>query len=130
MAAEQKTLAVDFDGVIASYDVWKGKGNFGEPIDGVHKYIQKLRNLGWRIVIHTTRLETHQVKEYLDRHGIQYDYINHNPENIEQQAHPCKPLATVYLDDRGLTFNGDWERAFNNIIDFEVWYRKEMGTGI
>ena len=32
---EKKTICVDFDGVIAQYDGFKGNDIFGDPIDGV-----------------------------------------------------------------------------------------------
>lgn len=121
---DDKTICIDFDGVIADYSKYNGKGFFGNPLPGAVKKIRELKEQGWTIIIYTTRSETHQLKEYLDLHRILYDYINYNPENIDQGCNMGKPLATVYLDDRAINFDGDWDKAFNKISDFEVWYRK------
>lgn len=119
-----KTICIDFDGVIAEYSKWKGKGFFGNPLPVAKEKISLLKEQGWKIIIHTTRSETDLIKSYLISHRIPFDYINHNPENIDQGCNLGKPLATVYLDDRAVCFDGDWDKAFNKIKTFEVWYRK------
>jgi len=125
MGTEQKTLCVDFDGVIAKYDKWQGKGIFGSPIPRAIKVIRLLKKEGWKIIVHTTRLEVHQIREYLNGWEIPFDFINHNPENLAQDCHPCKPLADVYLDDRAIQFNGDWAEAYKQIVKFKPWYRRK-----
>lgn len=118
------TLCVDFDGVIASYKHWEGKGVFGEPLPNVAEALEKLQSLGWIIIIHTTRSETHLIEKYLNNHKILYNFINYNPENIHQGLNMGKPLADVYLDDRGLTFEGRWLDVVDKIINFQPWFRK------
>lgn len=119
------TVAIDFDGVISTYSGWKGKGVFGPPIEGVVESLKKMKELGWRIIINTTRIELHDVATYLDFNKIPFDFINHNPENVEQMLHPGKVLADVYIDDRSLTFNGVWdEKFFDEIANYKPWWRK------
>lgn len=120
---KQPTLCVDFDAVIAQYDSFKGKGKFGEPIEGAKQYITRLAMDGWRIIIHTTRSETDQIIKYLEKHEIPYDYINHNPVNYELGCNPGKPMADVYLDDRAITFDGDWEATYLKIQNFREWWK-------
>src|SRR6201988_2756427 len=67
-----RTIAVDFDGVIAEYDGWKGKGVLGLPRKDVVEALHELRAEGWKVVIHTTRGER-EVRPYLVRHGIPHD---------------------------------------------------------
>ncbi|MEA2063880.1 MAG: hypothetical protein U9P14_09305 [Gemmatimonadota bacterium] len=112
------TLAVDFDGVIAHYNGWKGYGVLGEPIEGVAKTLTKLRERGWKIIIHTTR-GTDEISGYLRHHRIPYDEINCNSELAG--SNPGKPLATCYLDDRAVCFTGDWDQAYDNITSFRQW---------
>lgn len=119
-----KTLAVDFDGTIAKYDGWRGKGKFGTPIDGVKSALSELKVEGWTIMIYTTRLEIHQVKEYLDQYKIPYDYINFTPDNISQQLHPSKMRADVYIDDRNVQFKGNWKETLEAVHNFKEWWRK------
>ena len=125
MGAKTKTLAVDFDGVINGYSHWKGKGIFEEPVPGAREYLRRLADEGWVIIVYTTRVEETAVKEYLIEHRIPFNYINFNPENIEQECGSKKPLATVYLDDRGVRFNGDWALAYDEIINCKVWWRRD-----
>ncbi|MCS3133707.1 hypothetical protein NXW30_14985 [Phocaeicola vulgatus] len=40
---EKKTICVDFDGVIAQYDGFKGNDIFGDPIDGVQSAMEVLK---------------------------------------------------------------------------------------
>lgn len=124
MASKKNTICIDFDGVISKYDKWMGKGVFGEVLPGAKEYISRLKEEEWIIIIHTTRSEKELIIEYLKNNGISFDYINYNPENVLQGCSHRKPLATVYLDDRGLTFDGNWEESYNRIKNFEVWYRR------
>ena len=116
-------LAIDFDGVISEYTTWKGKGNFGTPIAGCAEAIKKLKEAGHTIIIYTTRLEIHQVKEYLESYNILFDYINHNPEDSRRMLHPNKMNADVYIDDKAVTFKGDWVEVADRIIEFKPWWR-------
>jgi hypothetical protein len=64
----KRTIAVDFDGVIAEYDGYKGPGVLGEPRLDVIDALRTLRAEGWKIVIHTTRGEQ-EIVGYLTQHG-------------------------------------------------------------
>jgi hydroxymethylpyrimidine pyrophosphatase-like HAD family hydrolase len=120
-----KTIAIDFDATIATYDGFKGKGVFGNPVEGASRVIKQLKQKGWKIIIYTTRSETHQIIDYLDEHNIPYDYINHNPKNIELGCSLGKPLADVYLDDRAITFDGNWGKALYDVENFSEWWKNE-----
>lgn len=96
----QKTLACDFDGVLATYDGWKGFDVFGEPIQSTIEILQKLNEKGWRIIIFTSRLATPTLEKWLRSNAVPYSAINstaHNPPNCS-----IKPTADVYLDDRAV----------------------------
>ena len=118
-----KTIAVDFDGTIASYKGFEGKGVFGEPVPGVKEALQFLIEKGYRIIIHTTRSETHSIKEYLNYHSIPFHFINFNPKNIDLGCSLGKPLADVYVDDRAIQFKGDWEYTNLQIQRFIEWWK-------
>jgi hypothetical protein len=104
-----KTIAVDFDGVISDYRGWKGKGNFAPPINGASEFLGQLRKEKWKIIIHTTRSETDKIAEFLNENKIPYDHINFNPDNVKFGLSYGKPLADVYLDDRAIRFRGEWD---------------------
>lgn len=120
-----KTVAIDFDGVISYYDCWKGVGNFGLPIAGVSSALKKLKSFGMKIIIHTARGETELIKKYLIKNDIPFDHINYNPDQLENMNHG-KPIADVYVDDRGVAFEGIWNSDFvHKIMDFKRWNKRE-----
>ena|SRR5271166_2424667 len=121
MASKQngsrRTIAVDFDGVIAEYDGWKGTGVLGAPRLDVRNALRTLRAEGWKIVIYTTRGEA-EIVEYLVRHEFHYDEINRNSD-YKTLGH--KPVADVYWDDRAFRYSGDAERDLEAIRSFRTW---------
>ena len=105
--ATRQTVCVDLDGVLATYDGWKGMDNFGDPIPGAVDFINELNKFA-EVVIFTTRCnlsvtrkETGEtvlslqkrVKDWLDKHGFKYKdvYIGQG-----------KPLGAAYIDDRAV----------------------------
>jgi hypothetical protein len=119
-------IAVDFDGVIANYDEWKGRGIFGKPVEGVAVGLIYLRANGHKIMVYTCRSEIDDVEKYLKVHEIPYDFINHCPENDKNNLHPAKQYADVYIDDRGIRFEGKWDNDFlNAVINFKPWGKKK-----
>jgi hypothetical protein len=111
------TIAVDFDGVLADYEGWKGNEVLGEPRTDVIEVLHTLRHEGWKIVIHTTRAQEH-ISDYLARYSIPYDEVNHNSS---YQNRGNKPVATIYWDDRALRYSGDAYRDLEAIRNFRTW---------
>jgi capsule biosynthesis phosphatase len=116
------TVAVDLDGVILEYvDPWNGVNHFGDIIPGAVESLEKIKKLGYRIVIYTTRNNitaqcnlgwdastlTGMVREQLEEHGVPYDQIA-----------LFKPLARYYIDDRAIRFE-DWKTALNDLNLYE-----------
>jgi hypothetical protein len=113
----RRTIAVDFDGVIAEYDGWRGQGVLGEPREDVLEALRQLRTEGWKIVIHTTRgLE--EIQAYLERHRIPHDEIN---RNSDYQTKGVKPVADIYWDDRAVRYSGDARKDLEVIRSFRTW---------
>ena len=98
-----KTVAFDFDGVVAKYDGWKGIHHFGEPNEEVVEAIRHLKRLGFKIILYSTRGGA-EMQRYCEKHDIPVDYYNVNPEVISQN--PGKPVAHVYVDDRAINYHG------------------------
>ena len=107
--AKKKTICIDFDGVLADYsEGYQGMDIFGEMIPGADLGTQVLKEKGWTIIVYTTRPVTDALKKWLDDNKIKYDHINENPDQPEESKEGCKLIADIYLDDRGLTFRGQW----------------------
>lgn len=117
----RRTIAVDFDGVIADYDGYKGPGVLGAPRRDVREALVLLRAEGWKIVIHTTR-GGDEVLEYLQQHTIPHDEIN---SNSDYRTNGVKPVADVYWDDRAVCYSGDARSDIERIRSFRTWSGRE-----
>lgn len=118
------TIAIDFDGVIASYDGWKGKPTFPKPVAGVKFALDAIKAAGDIIIVNTCRKEIEAVRNYMDEYLLPYDYINFNPENEKQGLSDRKIVADVYIDDRAIRFSGNWLDTLSEIDNFKPWWRK------
>ncbi|HLO13449.1 MAG TPA: hypothetical protein VK206_01375 [Anaerolineales bacterium] len=118
--SDQKYVCVDLDGTIAHYKEWVEETHFGEPVAGVQAAFTKLRAAGWKIIIYTTRGNQELVRDYLETHSIPFDSINRNPDQ-PANATGGKPIADVYVDDRGIQFNGDWPATVDEVLKFVPW---------
>lgn len=117
----RRTIAVDFDGVIAEYDGWKGRSVLGPPRKDVIEALHELHAEGWKIIIHTTRGEK-EVGPYLVQHGIPHHEIN---RNSDYRTLGAKPVADVYWDDRAIFYSGDAKRDVRLIRRFRTWNGRE-----
>ena len=119
--SSRRTIAVDFDGVIAEYDGYKGPGVLGAPRNDVREALNLLRSEGWKIVIHTTR-GNDEVEGYLLRNAIAHDEIN---SNSDYRTQGVKPVADVYWDDRAVCYSGDAHSDITRIRSFRTWSGRE-----
>ena len=118
-----KTICIDIDGTICSYTEWIGATHFGDIIPSAVEMIRKLHDDNWYIIIYSTRSDNILIEKFLKSNHIYFDSINHNPYQ-PKNAIGAKPLADVYLDDRAITFNGDWHQAYMEITKFTPWQLK------
>lgn len=111
--SRHKVLAVDFDGTICKYQHFKDGVIWQEPQEGAQEILAALRVQGWKIIVHTCRVaQIHAdyqesiiaVAEWLKKHNIEVDGITAE-----------KPIATAYIDDRGLRFT-NWQDIKNYFI--------------
>ena len=109
-----KHVCVDFDGVLAEYTGWKGPENLGAPREGVAEFLQAINDLGMKVIILTTRAPL-MVKVWLDDLGI-----DHLVDRVTRE----KPSALVYVDERGFTFNGDFQETLEAIKHFIPYWRR------
>lgn len=107
-----KIISVDFDGVIHHYirSTWNPDHVDGLPVEGTAAAVIKLKYRGWKIIVFTARYKLVPVVKWLEANHIPFDDVT----NI-------KPTAAIYLDDRGLKFNGDWEKTLSDIGSFMTW---------
>jgi hypothetical protein len=120
-------IALDFDGVLHSYSSgWTGVIPFDPPVRDLggmkaQDFCQALLDKNHEIVVHTCRADTDNgkavVRDYLRHH--KFPKIMWGPVYAEGGVligYECeitdrKPRADVYIDDRGLRFEGDFKNA-------------------
>ena len=116
---EVRSIAIDLDGTILDFDwdswVSKRMNYFGQPKRGAIKALTLLKNMGYKIIIHTCRTNTRvnpqytlgelwmMVEKILEHHKIPFD---------EVWVETGKPIADYYIDDRGVWFK-DWEQIMD-----------------
>lgn len=116
-------ICVDFDGVLHQYTGWKGDDVFDGPVMGAPECMQYLARQGHTLILHTTRAVTPKLKSWLEQHKVPIHYFNESPRK-PSNSNSGKPLADVYLDDRGVQFNGNWPDAVQQIESFKPWYKR------
>lgn len=116
---KKQTVAFDFDGVIHSYVTpWVSSEIIPDPpVSGIKEAIDSMRELGYKIVIVSSRCLDPKgfeaIKEYLNMHNIVVDQIT------------CKKVPAIcYVDDRALCFDGHPETLAQKIVEFKPWNRK------
>lgn len=105
-----KAVALDFDGVMNTYDGWKGEDVLFEPREGLADFLALL-SVRYAIVIHTTR-EPHDVWDWLRQYGL---------EDLIADITQVKPKAVAYVDDRAVRFNGDYDEVLAVIEQPTHW---------
>lgn len=108
------TLCLDFDGVIHPNEPHDAKLT-APPIEGAKEGVAELRKLA-RVVVQSARATSPEgqqaVAGYLNSHGIDVDAVTGE-----------KPVAKLYVDDRGLRFTGSWPALIKHAKsgDFKTW---------
>jgi len=101
------TVCVDLDGVLATYDGWKGIDHIGEPRPGAAGFMANLRQR-YIVVVFTTRCKLDmggrgdgetpdtlaaRVRAWLERHAIEFDDV---------YTGQGKPFYAALVDDRAV----------------------------
>lgn len=96
-------ICVDFDGVLVTGGRWLGPDVVDAfPTPGMVEWLNDASDL-YTVAVHSCRSETEVGREtmraFLAEQGVEVDRLEF-PEH--------KPVALVYLDDRGWRFDGLW----------------------
>jgi hypothetical protein len=111
---QRPIVCVDLDGVLNTFDEWRGPEFFHPPRPGAREFLQRLKSAGYRVVIFTVRYHG-WVEEWLSENGLS-TYVDMVTDR--------KPPAHVYLDDRAVCFCGDFDEAFVQIVRFRTFWEK------
>ena len=113
MKTFKKTILIDLDGVLNEY-----KGEFDKdfipPIKlGAKEFLEKLA-IEFDLKLFTTRNKILATKWL----------IENNIDNLFDDITSNKELAWVYIDDRCINFDGNFDNLTNSINSFKPWYKK------
>lgn len=142
-------VCVDFDGVIHGYQSgWKGAGNIPDPpVPGALDGLLRLLDAGFEVAIFSSRSKNifgrRAMKRWLAKeianHWMRAGYAEAEPLSFvececwgdaaaiyRKFSWPWfKPPALMTIDDRAVTFNGDWsQHTPENIRAFKPWNKR------
>jgi hypothetical protein len=105
----RRKILIDKDGVLNLYDGWKGYFEEFPVREGVKDFLQSLYNNDWVLVLFTCA-PIESTQKWLEENDLAQFF-----DHITQTKEP----ASVYLDDRALKFDGNFQQT---LIDIEVFH--------
>ena len=117
----KQTVVFDFDGVIHSYKSgWPGDAIIpDEPVVGIDKALRDIHQAGYKIVIVSSRCNSKAGMVAVNDWMLKYDLLKY-----VDLISSSKPPAIVYVDDRGICFDGHPEKLLTQIQKFKPWYKR------
>ena len=109
----KKTLMIDLDGVLSNYS--KYEENYIPDIkQGAKNFLEKLyKSNKYELVLFTTR-NTELAQKWLENKNIACYF---------KEITNIKKPAYIYIDDRALKFNGEFDKTFEEIEKFKVYWK-------
>jgi len=116
----KKVAVVDFDDTICNpAKPWPAVGT---PKKGARAALQKIRDMGFEIHILSCRTDSSVYKYPIDRQEQvrkMEAYLDENEIPYDVVLNKDKPVAHVYIDDRGIGFRDDWEDVVKELENME-----------
>jgi predicted phosphatase len=111
----RRTIAVDWNGVLDLYCGYKGPEYVYQPRAGALSFLHQLCVRGYKVIVFTAA-DVDMVKQWLTD-NLMMQFVD--------EVTNTKPPAIVYLDDRAICFNGNFNDALQEIDDFKTFWECE-----
>tara|TARA_R100001509_G_C4829175_1_gene202675 strand:+ start:153 stop:530 length:378 start_codon:yes stop_codon:yes gene_type:complete len=113
---KEKTIAIDFDGVIHKYSQgFKGLHNvYDGPMNGVEDALKHFKKSGYRLIIVSSR-PVPPIKKWLKEYNLDKYF-----DDVSNTKHP----ARYYIDDHAVRFDKDNENSWNLVLEKINMYEK------
>lgn len=108
-----KTLLIDLDGVLNTYCGDYKEFEIAPPREGVADFLEEISR-NYRIEIFTVR-DKELTQKWLNDNKL--DKFVSNITNIKS------PYASIFIDDRALKFNGNFNETINEITNFKPHWK-------
>jgi len=107
---KEKTLAIDFDGVIHRYSKgFQGLHNaYDPPTSGTREALELFKKQGYRLIIVSSRTVS-VIEEWLKKYEMSHYF---------EEVTNIKQPARYYIDDHAVRFPKGEEGAWEKIINF------------
>ncbi len=110
----RKTIAIDLDGVLDDYDGKYDENNIPKIKMGAKDFIIELSK-NYNLILFTNRKPMAATKWLIDN---EIDKYFKNVTNV-------KPAAYIYLDDRALKFEGDYNKTIDDINNYKTHWKRD-----
>ena len=123
-------LCLDCDGVCHTYTSgWQGEDVLPDPpVEGLFEFLREVTSL-FDVHVFSTRSKTERgraaMQEWFQSHFQEWLSENEGASefSLDLQFPDSKPPAFVSLDDRALTFQGEWP-GLDTLTRFKPWFQK------
>ena len=110
----KKTLMIDLDGVLNNYSKYE-ENYIPEIKQGAKKFLEKLyKSDKYELILFTTR-KIELAQKWLENKNIACYF---------KEITNIKKPAYIYIDDRALKFEGDYDKTLNEIENFKIYWKK------
>lgn len=110
---KKHSVCVDLNGVLDTYSGWKGEDHVAPARPGAKYFLQTLSEQ-YKVIIFTTQ-PAGKVWEWLR----EYEMAEYVDEVTDR-----KVPALFYIDDRAITFRGDFQETLEEIKKFKPYWKK------
>lgn len=105
-------VCVDLDGVLNTFDEWRGERHFHSVREGAREFLSGLKQSGFRVVVFTCRWHEWAL-DWLREQGL---------AEFVDEVTDRKPPAHAYVDDRAICFRGDFRETLEQVRTFAPFW--------